>query len=362
MKEIWQDMEHTMLPTWVSRVPCDWTLLTDLNASQTRMLCTVHLPITLIRMWHASEGRMREILANFMDLVTAVITANMRTTSKEQIATYDFHITCYMQQAHQLYPDVSIKPIHHAALHVGRMLEDFGPVHSHSSPYYKRYINFLHCMNTNRKPGGQLESMMMMMSARNANLSALLADNTALRNKVSEIVDILAKFSREDTQRLARFGEFEPSSEIKLGLKVELARLDDCYYQKLCSQLSATMLVDRNPSFYDEILLHGISYGCAGTSKIRNSPVVFHPAATTVDADTPILAGVVERVFQYTTPLFTGIFLGIWSFQPVDSALDPYRQYGFAGGFLCFRNVNDYHVILPPAIVRATSRWPTVQA
>lgn len=142
-----------MLPAWTSYVPHDWVSLTDLSASQTRTLCTVHLPITLIRLWHAADGRMREILANFMDLVTAVVIANMRTTSQDQIADYDFHIVRYMQRAHQLYPDVSIKPVHHAALHVGRMLEDFGPVHSHSSPYYERYINFLHRMNTNRKPG-----------------------------------------------------------------------------------------------------------------------------------------------------------------------------------------------------------------
>ncbi|KAF9487136.1 hypothetical protein BDN71DRAFT_1405145, partial [Pleurotus eryngii] len=59
----------------------------------------------------------------------------------------------YMQQAHQLYPDVFIKSVHYTALHVGRMLEDFSPVHSHSSPYYECYINFIHCMNTKWKPG-----------------------------------------------------------------------------------------------------------------------------------------------------------------------------------------------------------------
>ncbi|KAF9487476.1 hypothetical protein BDN71DRAFT_1513931 [Pleurotus eryngii] len=351
MKEIWQDMQRTMLPTWTSHVPHDWVSLTDLSASQTRTLCTVHLPITLIRLWHTAKGQMRDILANFMDLVTAIVMANMRTTSQDQIAAYDFHIVRYMQQAHQLYPDVSIKPVHHAALHVGRMLEDFGPVHSHSSPYYECYINFLHRMNTNQKLGGQLESTLMVTSARNANLSALLADNTALCSKVSGMVDILVKFSQEDPQRLARFRKFEPVPELKLGLKVALACLDDHYHQLLCRQLPAAVSAPRSLSFYDEIMVHGITYSCAGTSKIRNSLVIFHPAATMINADTPIYAGAVEKIFHYTPLSFTSIFLEIRSFRPVDSGLDSYKKYGFAGGFLCFRNVNDYHVIPISAII-----------
>lgn len=191
----------------------------------------------------------------------------------------------------------------------------------------------------------------MVTSARKANLSALLADNTALRSKVSGMVDILAKFSQEDPRRLARFREFEPMPEITLGLQVELARLDDHYYQLLCSQLPATVSVPRSLSFYDEIVVHGVSYGCAGTSKIRNSLVVFRPAATIINADTPMYAGVVEKIFQYSLPAFAGVFLGIRSFRPVDSDLDPYRKYGFAGGFLSYRNTNDYHVIPISAII-----------
>lgn len=96
---------------------------------------------------------MQQILVNFMDLISAVLLANTRTTSSQSIAGYNHYIFKYMSESRKIYPDVTVKPVDHAALHLGAMLKDFGPVHSHSSPYYERYINFLRRINTNRKSG-----------------------------------------------------------------------------------------------------------------------------------------------------------------------------------------------------------------
>lgn len=161
LMHVWEDMERTLLPSWTTRVPKNWASVTDLSADQTRTLCTVHLPITLIRLWHRADERRHDLLSNFLDLIRAVVIANMRTTSQEHASEYSRYIVKYMTDSRVLYPDVALKPVDHAALHLGTMLNDFGPVHAHSSPYYERYINFLHRVNTNRKLGEPIVRLLL---------------------------------------------------------------------------------------------------------------------------------------------------------------------------------------------------------
>lgn len=155
MEAIWANMECTQLPTWVGSVPCNWgtTQRGKLSADQWRTICTIHLPITLIRLWRNETGRKKDLLNNFMDLVSAVRIANMRVSSRNQIQAYNKHIFRYVYDMQTLYPNENLKPTHHAALHLGDILDLFGPVHSHSAPFFERYINFFHRLNTNQKIG-----------------------------------------------------------------------------------------------------------------------------------------------------------------------------------------------------------------
>ncbi|KDQ65238.1 hypothetical protein JAAARDRAFT_188481 [Jaapia argillacea MUCL 33604] len=91
------------------------------------------------------------MLKNFMDLVCAILLANMQTISKGHINAYRLHIQRYLETMKSLYKDIKIKPTHHASLHVGDFLELFGLVQSHSAPFFKRYIHFLQSQNTNLK-------------------------------------------------------------------------------------------------------------------------------------------------------------------------------------------------------------------
>ena len=160
MNAIWSDMRQTRLPTWLTSPPADWgtTRRGKLSADHWRVICTVHLPITLIRLWHDASPRKQQILQHFMQLVNAVHIGNMRVVSAEHIAAYDFYMTKYIKDIKTLYPDQHLKPTHHAALHIGDMLGLFGPSHSHSSPYYERHINLLHHINTNSKIGMFIET------------------------------------------------------------------------------------------------------------------------------------------------------------------------------------------------------------
>ncbi|KAF8867454.1 hypothetical protein BD779DRAFT_1685813 [Infundibulicybe gibba] len=139
MEAIWADMANTQLPTWVGSAPRNWgtTQRGKLSANQWRTICTIHLPITLIRLWKNETGRKKELLANFMDLVSAVRIANMRVSTRDQIRNYEMYIFRYISNIKALYPDEELKPTHHAALHIGSMLDLFGPVHSHSAPFFE---------------------------------------------------------------------------------------------------------------------------------------------------------------------------------------------------------------------------------
>lgn len=152
---IWSDMARTRLPTWITPAPSNWgtSQRGKLNADHWRVIGTIHLPVTLIRMWHNGSERKKEILAHFMTLVTAIRIANMRQITSLHIQAYNDHMSRYVQDLRRLYPDQRLKPTHHAALHIGDMLSLFGPTHSHSSPHYERYINFFHHINTNSKIG-----------------------------------------------------------------------------------------------------------------------------------------------------------------------------------------------------------------
>ena len=144
-----------MLPSWIEPAPRNWgtTEHGKLSADQWRVLCTIHLPISLISKWSDRSARHMDMLANFMDLVTAVRIASMRVTNDEYIALYDQHIFSYVRGVLELYKDADIKPNHHLSLHLGRFLRTLGPVHAYRTFAFERINYMMQRMNTNGKHG-----------------------------------------------------------------------------------------------------------------------------------------------------------------------------------------------------------------
>ena len=149
------DMQKTVLPSWIEPAPRNWgtTEHGKLSADQWRILCTVHLPISLISEWSGSSPRYTGMLANFMDLVTAVRIASMRVTNDEYIALYDHHISSYISGVIELYKDADIKPNHHLSLHLGHFLRTFGPVHAYRTFAFERVNYMMQKMKTNARHG-----------------------------------------------------------------------------------------------------------------------------------------------------------------------------------------------------------------
>lgn len=155
MAQVWADMQCTRIPTWISAAPRNWgsTQRGKLSADNWCVICTIHLPITLIWLWRKETGQKQELLRNFMDLVTAVQIANMRISSPSHVSAYNQYITSYAEGLKVLFPHKKLKPTLHGAFHIGDMMLRFGPGHSHKASYYERYIGFFHKLNTNGKLG-----------------------------------------------------------------------------------------------------------------------------------------------------------------------------------------------------------------
>ncbi len=156
MEEVWSDMTRTRLPSWITAAPPNWGTANrgKLSAAHWRVICTIHLPITLIRLWREDNGRLKDILDHFMDLVTSIKVANMRISSPRQIDRYNLLIRRYVSPDHHpVSLTEDLYPITTPLFILAMSWRTLGPVHSHSAPFFERYINFFQHINTNRKIG-----------------------------------------------------------------------------------------------------------------------------------------------------------------------------------------------------------------
>lgn len=150
-----RDMDRMVLPSWVDPAPRNWGTSErgKLSADQWRVLYTIHLPVSLIALWSRGTQRYVDMLHNFMYLVTAIRIAGSRVINDEYIGMYETCITTYLEGLKALYPDASIKPNHHLALHLGDFMRKFGPVHAYRTFAFERLNYLMQQMPTNKKHG-----------------------------------------------------------------------------------------------------------------------------------------------------------------------------------------------------------------
>ncbi|KAJ2913364.1 hypothetical protein MD484_g7039, partial [Candolleomyces efflorescens] len=345
MEAVYQDMRRTRLPSWITPAPHDWgtSRRGKLSADNWRIICCIHLPITLIRLFGSSDGRPQALLANFMDLVSAVRLAAMRQSSPEQIQMYTEKIIKYTKGTLELFPDYSILPSHHAALHIGDMLTRFGPKHAHDSPHYERYINFFHHMNTNNHVG-EVEGTFLRTAARNANVLALLADSVEAQGLVQRMIDRMKGHEKERLRgfRLAEaLDPFNPTrapageASISDGVK---GKLVDRELELLTEILQAApdernTIVDPDVTFLSSISYHHDVYGVWNSQRYRDSAILYR-----YNGDE--CAGIIQKIFLHRHKTSrnedtTSRYLLIAEYLPIAKDEDLFRKYGYAGGFSC---------------------------
>ena len=155
MEKVWSDMKLTELPSWMSPAPSNWGTASrgKLTADQWMVICTVHLPVTLIRLWGNLTDRRFELLCNFMDLTSAVQLATQRAITAQMINDQELLIGRYLNDMKRLFKGSRVQPIHHVALHTADFLRLFGPTHSVQAFGGERLLEVLGQQNVNNKSG-----------------------------------------------------------------------------------------------------------------------------------------------------------------------------------------------------------------
>ena len=148
-------MKLTELPSWMSPAPPNWGTASrgKLTADQWMVVCTVHLPVTLIRLWGSLSDRRFNLLSNFMDLTSAIQLATQRSITAKMIEDHKRLITRYLSEMKELFKGSKIQPIHHVALHTGDFLRLFGPTHAVQAFGGERFLEVLGMQNVNKKSG-----------------------------------------------------------------------------------------------------------------------------------------------------------------------------------------------------------------
>jgi hypothetical protein len=154
LKEILDDQARLELPSYVTAGPrMLGSTEHHMTADKRRSVATIHLVITLVRLWGHEQGRKRDMLENYMHLVVALQIASMRAISDEDIECYTHHYKKYLEGFVQLYKEVPVHPNNHMCLHLGIFLRLFGPVHSWRSWVFERYNYLLQNITTNSRFG-----------------------------------------------------------------------------------------------------------------------------------------------------------------------------------------------------------------
>lgn len=153
LSQIWSDMERTVLPSEVSPVPrrVGSPSSGKLTADQWRTFCTVHLVVSLIRLWgnQRPNGNRIKMLKNFLHLVTFTNLLHMRQMTPERIRSIEEEHFNYLAGLRTLYPHSALVPKHHMALHFPEMLRDFGPVHAWRTFAFERLNQIFQNISTN---------------------------------------------------------------------------------------------------------------------------------------------------------------------------------------------------------------------
>ncbi|KAF9790775.1 hypothetical protein BJ322DRAFT_1170142 [Thelephora terrestris] len=227
-------------------------------------------------------------------------------------------ITRYLTEMKTLFKENKIQPIHHAVLHTGDFLRLFGPTHAAQAFGGERFLEVLGMQNVSNK-SGDLEATFTMSVCRSSNLQGILTNANFPQIKPS--LDAFHKVADEDL-RGTRLADETHYPTTKPPKPVELA--DD-------TRAAVARFLNRKHSAdrLDKISIRGVIFASEKALR-RDSNVIFRRLRAGGDPGpkSNILLVVQE-----------------WAVVEDEDARWRYRQFGFAGGFLCWNQAIAIHVV-----------------
>jgi hypothetical protein len=234
----------------------------------------------------------------------------------------------------------------------------------------------------------------MHSSVREANFQALLSDDRELRSHVSDLVEVYDTIRTEDVRgtRLAHMVHVTQSQPdlVYDGTRLRKSSLPDSvlasFVQFLNSKHHATVgssnlnnlahtIIPPEANFLDSFSLRGVQYSTK-SYRTRNSHILFRSFQSGSASMAPhqSMPGQITHVFLYIVPLSPNssaaqggphrpaVYVSVQpygSLQPELSNMDRmYRRFGFAGGFLCRREIAPVVIIEPSNIVSHVAITP----
>jgi hypothetical protein len=163
LEHIKKVISETEVPSWVYTVPKGFgeAKTGTLKADEWRSLTTIFLPLALVSIWgegtvhetdHIAKG-FRKALDHTMHLVSAIILACYRDTTKLRTQKYGIHVKTYLDELQDIYPHATRVCNQHMSLHLPLFLGLFGPVYSWWSFVFERLIGRLQRLPSNNKFG-----------------------------------------------------------------------------------------------------------------------------------------------------------------------------------------------------------------
>lgn len=360
-------MSRTRLPYWVSSAPpyVGSTRAGKLSADQWRSFCTIHLVVSLVRLWGASDPQSRhhKMLTNFMDLVTAVRLATMRSMTPDRIVQYQFHMTRYLTELLELYPDVGLSPNQHSSLHYPELLERFGPTHAWRCWAIERMNFKLQEIPTNMKFGayscslkytvalqffviGEMEQTMYERFCMAQQLRVLVSEKQ-LPETLHSFVDIFRRtFHSEDRLNGTLLNDTQAFVQ-KFGTIPVVADSPQERLPPITRQLLQTWLSDHSiPSsknftsahMHTTLIKHGVMYKTYADSPSYSYLSYHH---TTVDW----AVGRIKSIFTFSSKVFV-LLEKYEDLSLTDLQYDYYRAFPTSGGHIIYDTVETTPVLI----------------
>jgi hypothetical protein len=202
----------------------------------------------------------------------------------------------------------------------------------------------------------------MRTSARSANLQGLLADED-IQPLIINLMKSMKSIQQEDIRGFRKATLLDPTLDFSLGkLQMDSITLNVSDHDLLCAHIARShpnqnLRLGFTASLIKEISRKGVCYGSSGSSRAgqRNSAIIYELNQT--NSKTVLhQPAIIRKIIQYSfaahapdmteTTQITNVYLFVQELSQVDASIDPYRKFGFAGGYLCHRPQSEISCVI----------------
>ncbi|KAF8801630.1 hypothetical protein BYT27DRAFT_7173847 [Phlegmacium glaucopus] len=348
MAEIRSDIENMITPSWLTSVPTNLGEPSHgkLKADQWRTLGTTYLPISLIRLWDQLEDssdkhsqQCKKLLEVTLSLISAVVIASSRTTSKEKADLYLHYMQNYLQGLHELFPQYRFLPNQHMALHLAEYLRFYGPVHSWWTFPFERLIGMLQRIPNNFQ-NGKLEETISTSFAKSANLRAFMLKDgcpPAIKNcsgHFSKLIDPQVRNTlRTD---IARFLSLEDEADAPADITGRMTVIAEGPYKALQTYFNSTKGTPREAKILNSYTLNGLTFSTFTRHRGNSFILVRRPSL-------PSLPARIESILQVPT----GETYFVVRFYLKTMSEDPFEKYPLLQSSLWSQDLGQLVIVKP---------------